>query len=184
MDTRNISRKVLGQLPTHFVKNPYTEVVERILSRLRAQPGQAEQIITWWAHPVRQAEITRELIEELLMGYTPDSLDVLEDLWNLPQFIRAMGRNSMMVPVTLETLNSLKGYTVTGLIDSGATNGFISRKFVEAHHLDMEPLPWSVPVYNADGTPNKAGRITHVVRLRLRIQDHTEVFPFAITDTG
>ncbi|KAJ6528970.1 hypothetical protein B0H19DRAFT_863569, partial [Mycena capillaripes] len=151
-----------------------------ILSRLRAQPGQAEQVIIRWVHPAQQAEITRELIEELLTGFTPNSLDPLEDLWNPPQFIGVMGGNSIMVPVTLETLNSLKGYTVTGLVDSRATNGFISREFVEAHHLDVEPLPLSVPVYNADGTPNKVGQITHAVRLWLRIQDHTQVFPFAI----
>jgi hypothetical protein len=46
---------------------------------------------------------------------------------------------------------------------------------VETHHLDVEPLPLSVSVYNADGTPNKA--------LCLRIQDHTEIFPF-VADTG
>jgi hypothetical protein len=31
---------------------------------------------------------------------------------------------------------------------------------------------------------NKGGLITHVVHLRLTVQDHTEVFPLAITDTG
>ena len=39
-------------------------------------------------------------------------------------------------------------------------------------------------MYNADGTTNQAGKITHVVRLRLSIQDHTEVTTFAVTNTG
>jgi hypothetical protein len=31
---------------------------------------------------------------------------------------------------------------------------------------------------------NKGGRITHVARMRLRMQDYAEVFSFAVTDTG
>ena len=42
----------------------------------------------------------------------------------------------MMVPMTLEGLNNLKGYTISGLIDSGATNGFIHQRFVEENGLE------------------------------------------------
>ncbi|KAJ7696213.1 hypothetical protein B0H17DRAFT_929678 [Mycena rosella] len=90
-----------------------------------------------------------------------------------------------MVPLVLEDFSSLKGFTVAGLLDSGATNGFINTKLVEENGLEMEPLPLAVSVYNADGTANKGwGRITHIVRLCLQIKDHTEIFPFAVTDTG
>ena len=90
----------------------------------------------------------------------------------------------MLLPVTLEELNSLKGCTVTGLLDSGATGGFISERLVEERGMEKEPLPLPVPVYNADGTPNRGGVITHVVRLRLKVYDHSEVFALAVTDTG
>jgi predicted aspartyl protease len=75
-----------------------------------------------------------------------------------------MNRNSMMIPVTLEGLNNLQD-SVTGLIDSGATGGFINESVVEEWGMEREALPIPVPVYNADGTLNKGRLITHVVRL-------------------
>jgi hypothetical protein len=95
-----------------------------------------------------------------------------------------MNRSSMLIPVTLEGLNNLQGCSVTGLIDSSATGRFINESVVEERGMEREALPIPVPVYNADGTLNKGGLITHVVHLRLAVQDHTEVFPLAITDTG
>jgi predicted aspartyl protease len=76
-----------------------------------------------------------------------------------------MNGSSMMIPVTLEGLNNLQGCSITGLIDSGATGGFINESVVEEQGMEREALPIPVPVYNADGTLNKGGLITHVVRL-------------------
>jgi hypothetical protein len=90
----------------------------------------------------------------------------------------------MMVPMTLKGLNNLKGYTVVGLLDSGATNGFMSQRFIDEHGIEVEPLAIAVPVYNADSSLNKGGRITHFAHTRLRIQDHAEIFSFAVMDTG
>lgn len=114
-----------------------------------------------------------------MVTYEPDALDTIDSLKGRPQFIRSIGQNSVMIPATIETLNSLKGFSVTGLLDCGATNGFINKDFVEKHHLDVEQLPLAVPVYNADGTSNQGGKITHVVHLQLCVQDHTDVVPFA-----
>jgi hypothetical protein len=90
----------------------------------------------------------------------------------------------MMVPMTFKGLNNLKGYTVVGLLDSGATNRFMSQWFVDEHRIEVEPLAVAVPVYNADGSFNKGGHITHIARMRLRMQDHAEIFSFVVTDTG
>ncbi|KAJ7208697.1 hypothetical protein B0H12DRAFT_982569, partial [Mycena haematopus] len=136
-----------------------------------------------WTYPARQQEVTPELVEELRTAYLPDAWDMLDSLRQPPLYIRATG-NSMMIPMTLEGLHNLKGYTVAGLVDSGATNGFIHQKFVEEQGLDVEPLLIAVPLYNAEGTLNKGGQITHTTRMRLRIQDHSEVCTFAVTDTG
>jgi hypothetical protein len=89
----------------------------------------------------------------------------------------------MMVPMTLEGLNNLKGYTVVGLLDSGATNRFMSQRLINNNKIEVEPLAVAVPVYNVDGSLNKGGHITHVVRMRLRMQDHAKIFLFAVTDT-
>jgi hypothetical protein len=116
--------------------------------------------------------------------YPPDALDALDALKELPAYVRAMNGNSMVLPVTLQELNNLRGCTVARLINSGATGGFIHEHLVEERGMEREPLPLPILVYNADGMLNHGGQITHVVRLRIMVQDHTEVFPFAITDTG
>jgi hypothetical protein len=61
------------------------------------------------------------MIEEIWTAYFPDVLGILDNLKEPPQYIKAT-RNSTMVPMTLEGLNNLKGYTVVGLLDSGTTN--------------------------------------------------------------
>src|SRR3978361_893033 len=89
-------------------------------------------------------------------------LSPLEVLREPPLFVRAINESSMLLPATIESLHSLKGLTVEALLDWGATNGFIHERVVEREGLEVEPLAVPVPVYNADGTPNKNGRITHI----------------------
>jgi hypothetical protein len=91
-----------------------------------AQEWKAWEIITKWTHPARRQEVDDEMVEEIRTAYFRDALGILDNLKEPPQYIRATG-NSMMVPMTLEGLNNLKGYTVVGLLDSGATNGFMSK---------------------------------------------------------
>ena len=138
---------------------------ERTLARINEHPAEAGDIVRRWTHPHRHAEVTDELLEVLMTTYPPDALDALDALREPPSYIRAMNGNSMMIPVTLEGLNNLQGCSVTGLIDSGATGGFINESVVEERGMEREALPIPVPVYNADGTLNKGGLITHVVRL-------------------
>ena len=149
-----------------------------------ARPFEGKAVITRWAHPQRRGEVTDELVDRVTHAYRPDALDALDSLREPPAFIRAMDSNSMMIPVTIQELNNLRGCSVTGLVDSGATGGFINERLVEERGFEREPLPLPVPVYNADGTPNRGGEITHVVRMRLQVQDHTEVCALAVTDTG
>jgi hypothetical protein len=72
-----------------------------------------QEIITKWTHPARRQEVDDEMVEEIWTAYFPDTLGILDNLKEPPQYIRATG-NSMMVPMTLEGLNNLKGYTVVG----------------------------------------------------------------------
>jgi hypothetical protein len=48
----------------------------------------------------------------------------------------------------------------------------------------VEPLAVAVLVYNVDSSLNKGGHITHIVCMRLQMQDHAAVFLFVVTDTG
>jgi hypothetical protein len=38
----------------------------------------------------------------------------------------------------------------------------MSQRFVDDNEIEVEPLAVAVPVYNADGSLNKGGRITHI----------------------
>ena len=48
----------------------------------------------------------------------------------------------------------------------------------------MVPLERPIPLYNINGLLNKAGSITHVVRLWLKIAKHEEVVSFTVMDLG
>ncbi|KIJ12374.1 hypothetical protein PAXINDRAFT_83121, partial [Paxillus involutus ATCC 200175] len=60
------------------------------------------------------------------------------------------------------------------LVDSGCTGSSIDSGFVKAKGLNAQPLPRPILVYNADGTLNKAGSITHFVTLRMMVGKHAE----------
>ena len=60
---------------------------------------------------------------------------------------------------------------VDSLLDSGATGMFIDVKYVRTQKLQTHPLPRAIPVYNIDGTPNKAG----LIEKRLTSSAHLEI---------
>jgi hypothetical protein len=75
----------------------------------------------WRRLPLRSTcQVTTQAHTQVQTAYFPDALSILDNLKNLPQYIWVTG-NSMMIPMTLEGLNNLKGYMVIGLVNSGAT---------------------------------------------------------------
>jgi hypothetical protein len=93
---------------------------------------------------------------------------------------------SFIVPMTLSTLSACVAVDVeAALIDCGAQKwGYINSSFVARHSLPTTALPHPIGVYNADGSLNKAGAITHVSTLRMVIGDHSEQITFRVTNTG
>ena len=85
---------------------------------------------------------------------------------------------------TIHTLDDRQSFDISALLDSGATGCYIEEGFAQAKALNLESLPCAIPVYNADGSLNEGGPIRHVVNLCLQIDDHDEVFPFAVMKTG
>jgi hypothetical protein len=55
------------------------------------------------------------------------------------------------------------------MIDFGATALFVSKRFVQHHHIICSPLPNTITLHNIDGSKNKAGLLTHFTRLTLTI---------------
>ena len=112
-----------------------------------------------------------------------------EALWYLqklkePQWIAASGHREMNVPVTLETLNTEESFETTALIDSGCTSSSISKRFVQEKKINTIKLPRAITVVNADGTANAGGKITEMVKIKMKINNHEEIFELAVTDIG
>jgi len=70
------------------------------------------------------------------------------------------------------------------MIDCGATALFLDHDFVTRNHITTFPLKHPIELYNIDGTPNSAGRITHFARLRLSVDSLDEWTDFLVTDLG
>ena len=70
------------------------------------------------------------------------------------------------------------------LVDSGATDNFISPAFAKKMRLGRIPLARPRKIWNIDNTENKAGCITHYTTLDVQTKGkHTEM-TFLITDVG
>jgi hypothetical protein len=142
------------------------------------------RILNTWTHKKRKAEVTEGLVDELLHLREQECREAITELRRSPQWIRKIDQSSVMIPVVIETLDDRRGFTLDALLDCGATGCYVDEGFAKSKFLNMERLPRPIPVYNADGTHNEGGPIEHVVNLRLQIGSHSEVFPFAVTNTG
>jgi len=57
---------------------------------------------------------------------------------------------------------------IKALVDSGATDCFMSETFVQRMKLGKRPLQKPQRIWNIDNTPNQAGSITHYVDLNVQ----------------
>jgi predicted aspartyl protease len=53
------------------------------------------------------------------------------------------------------------------LVDSGATNNFMHPAFAKRMGLGLRELPTPKKIFNIDNTSNKAGMITHYLKLNI-----------------
>ncbi|RPD55370.1 hypothetical protein L226DRAFT_428443, partial [Lentinus tigrinus ALCF2SS1-7] len=88
------------------------------------------------------------------------------------------------IPLTIENPETGGQMDLIGLLDTGCTGSCVHRDLVRRAGLTMHPFEKPIPVFNADGTPNVGGSITHYVLLWLRIGDHRERLQFLVTDLG
>ena len=83
---------------------------------------------------------------------------------------------------------SLKGRnrsaSVAAMVDCGATALFISERFVKTNNVRTHPLVCNIPLYNIDGSKNKAGNISRFARLRLRVGEVEDWREFLVTELG
>jgi predicted aspartyl protease len=76
-------------------------------------------------------------------------------------------RNHFHVNVIIKGIN--KNIRSLAMIDSGATALFVSKRFVQCHHIICLPLPNTIALHNIDSSKNKAGLLTHFTHLTLTI---------------
>src|SRR6266704_2466914 len=89
---------------------------------------------------------------------------------------------SMHVPVSIRTSNAMAD--TRALVDSGATDCFMSETFVRRMKLGKRPLQKPRRIWNIDNMPNQAGSITHYVNLDVQTNNERRTIQFLITNIG
>ena len=86
------------------------------------------------------------------------------------------------IQITLKGQN--RSASAAAMVDCGATTLFISKHFVKTNHVHMHLLSHEIPLYNINGSRNRAGSITCTTRLQLQVGDTEEWHQFLVTDLG
>ena len=85
--------------------------------------------------------------------------------------------------IELEKINTHE-VTVKALLDSGATEMFIDRKFAEKQGFKLDQLKKPLIVTNVDDSNNSGGRITHEVECNIYYRRHQERMKFDVCNLG
>ena len=88
----------------------------------------------------------------------------------------------MRVPVSIRTSYFMADKQA--LVDSGATNNFMSPGFAKKMGLGMKKLDNPRKIFNIDDTENKSGSITHYLDLDVRTKDIHKEMRFLVADLG
>ncbi len=78
---------------------------------------------------------------------------------------------------------SKRAETVT-LLDSGATENFMSLDYAKHLHLPIKTLQEPRRLFNVDGTPNKAGDLKYYTDLGTRTGTSTRTLRYFLSDLG
>ena len=132
----------------------------------------------------REIEIKEQTIRDINSLPEQDALWYIRNLRDKPRQVRATGKNQMDVTGVIITMDTLSRHLIKALIDSGCTGSCINEEFVRKHNLNTIKLPKLIPVFNADGLSNIAGRLTHTVQLQVIIGDHKEIMEFGVLNLG
>ena len=71
----------------------------------------------------------------------------------------------MRIPVSFHT--ALKMAELLAFLDSGATECFVSQRFIDKHKLGTHLMTIPQKLQNTDGSPNAGGGFTHFTELEV-----------------
>ncbi len=88
----------------------------------------------------------------------------------------------MRIPVLFESAHVTAEREV--LIDSGATDNFISKNILQRLKIGYLPVETPIKIWNVDGTHNQDSAITHFTDLQVQTGTETKTLRFLITNLG
>jgi len=91
---------------------------------------------------------------------------------------------SIVLPIEISTTDTSEVHSVKALLDSRAMGSFIDKDFVHMKGITTRSISRPIPVYNVDGSPNKAGQICKVVDVVLHYKTHSERTLLAVSSLG
>jgi hypothetical protein len=110
----------------------------------------------------------------------PKQTAMLRAMFPQAEFIAC--KQSVTVPVKIQS--KISHSEIEALLDSGATQNFISPRAIRKHGIPTRPLETVKQIRNADGTRNKIGEVTSAADLRVHHQGETHMHPFYVIDLG
>jgi len=94
------------------------------------------------------------------------------------------GLREVWMQIGVEKIDTHEGVSVKVLLDSGATELFMSKKCAERGSFKLIKLRRPIVVRNVDGTGNSGGSITHEVEVNLYFKGHVERVRMDVCDLG
>jgi len=91
---------------------------------------------------------------------------------------------SIILPIEIGTTDTSEVHSVKALLDSRATGNFIDKDFVRTKGISTRSISRPILVFNVDGSPNEAGRISEVVDVVLRYKTHSKRTLLAVSNLG
>jgi len=90
----------------------------------------------------------------------------------------------LLLPVEIRTTDTSELHSIKALLNSRATGSFIDCDFICSKGMNIRTLLCNIPVFNVDGSPNKAGQISKVVDVFLHYKTHFKRMLLAISGLG
>ena len=90
--------------------------------------------------------------------------------------------DAMRVPVTLQTTH--KKVPIEAFLDCGATECFVSQRFIDEHRLGVRYMKTPRKIANTDGSPNAGGNLRYYADFTVTTRAQSHPLRFYITDIG